>query len=144
MDKYKAQLVVKGFAQRSGIDFPKTHILVAKFAFMKTLLVLGVICNREIHQMDVKGVFLSGELTKDMHKKQLDGYKNFNKRNLVYKSKEVYMAKNKHNVFGIQKLTFSFEKMIFKNANLTRLYMYLKLKEVCKYFLNLYIDDLLT
>lgn len=92
MDKYKTQLVVKGFAQRSGIDFLKTYTLVVKFAFMKTLLVLGVICNREIHQMDVKGVFLNGELIKNMHNKQLDKYKLFYKGNLVYKSKEVYMA----------------------------------------------------
>ncbi len=28
MDKYKTQLVVKGFAQRSGIDFLKTYTLV--------------------------------------------------------------------------------------------------------------------
>lgn len=92
MDKYKAQLVVKGFPQRNDIDFSKTYTLVAKFAFMKTLLAFGVICNREFHQMDVKGVFLNDELTKNMYKKKLDGYKLFDKINLVYKFKEVYMV----------------------------------------------------
>jgi hypothetical protein len=66
VDKYKAQLVVKGFAQRNDIDFSRTYTLVAKFAFMKTLLAFGVICNREIHEMDVKGVFLNDGLTKDI------------------------------------------------------------------------------
>lgn len=93
MDKYKAQLIVKGFAQKNGIDFLKTYTLVGKFAFMKTLLALGVIYNKEIHQMDVKGVFLNGELIKDMHKKQLNRYKLYYKRNLVYKSKGVYGLK---------------------------------------------------
>jgi hypothetical protein len=53
---------------------------------MKTLLAFGVIHNREIHQMDMKGIFLNGELTKDMYRKKLD------KINLVYKLKEMYMA----------------------------------------------------
>jgi hypothetical protein len=30
VDKYKGQLVVKGFAQRNGIDFSKTYNLVAQ------------------------------------------------------------------------------------------------------------------
>jgi hypothetical protein len=39
---------------------------------IKTLLTFGSICNWEIHQMDVKGVFLSGKLIEDVYMEQLD------------------------------------------------------------------------
>lgn len=39
---------------------------------IKTLLTSGAICNWEIHQMDVKGVFLNGKLIEDVYMEQLD------------------------------------------------------------------------
>jgi hypothetical protein len=45
MDKYKAQLIAKGFAQTNGIDFFKTYTSIAKFAPIITQLAFGMICN---------------------------------------------------------------------------------------------------
>jgi hypothetical protein len=45
----------------------------------KTLLTFGAIYNWEVHQMDVKGVFLNGKLIKDVYMEQLDECKVLNK-----------------------------------------------------------------
>ncbi len=95
MDKYKAQLIAKGFAQTNGIDFFKTYTSIAKFAPIITQLAFGMICNQENHQINVKEDFQNGKLTKDIYMKQLDGYKAFNKRNLVTQENHIWFKISK-------------------------------------------------
>jgi hypothetical protein len=45
MDKYKAQLIAKGFVQTNGIEFFLIYTSIAKFPSIITLLAFGMICN---------------------------------------------------------------------------------------------------
>ena len=60
--KYKACLVVKGFGQKQGIDFDEIFSLVVKMCSIRVILGLATSMNLELEQLDVKTVFLHGDL----------------------------------------------------------------------------------
>ncbi|GJR50818.1 zinc finger, CCHC-type containing protein [Tanacetum coccineum] len=62
IDKFKARLVIQGFRQKEGIDYFDTYALVARITTIRLLLALAAIHNLVIHQMDVKTIFLNGDL----------------------------------------------------------------------------------
>ena len=51
---YKARLVVKGFAQKKGIDFDEIFSLVVKMTSIVTILSLVVVEDFLLEQLDVK------------------------------------------------------------------------------------------
>jgi len=69
IEKYKARLVAQGFTQTYGIDYEETFSLVAKLNSIRVLLSLGADLDWELHQMDVKNVFLNGKLEKEVYMK---------------------------------------------------------------------------
>ena len=64
VDKYKAQLVVKGYSQVEGIDFGEIFSLVAKLTSIRFMLSVAAAFDFEIEQMDVKTTSYMGTLKK--------------------------------------------------------------------------------
>ena len=50
--RYKSRLVVKGFAQKQGIDFNEIFSPVVKMNSIRTLLTIVAVQNLELEQMD--------------------------------------------------------------------------------------------
>ena len=69
VEKYKARLVAKGYSQVLGIDFGDIFSLVAKVASIKLLLSVVVAFYFEVEQMDVKTIFLHGDLEEEIYMK---------------------------------------------------------------------------
>jgi hypothetical protein len=61
--RYKARLVAQGFSQVPGVDYFDTYAPVAKLASIRTVLALAAAKDMELHQIDIKGAYLNGELT---------------------------------------------------------------------------------
>ncbi|RVW94374.1 Retrovirus-related Pol polyprotein from transposon TNT 1-94 [Vitis vinifera] len=59
--RYKARLVVKGFSQKKALTL-KRFLLVVKMSSIRVVLGLAASMNLEIEQLDVKTVFLHGDL----------------------------------------------------------------------------------
>lgn len=60
LDKHKARLVAKSFAQKEGVDYEETFAPTAKWATIRTLFALAAQNGWKVHQMDVKTTFLNG------------------------------------------------------------------------------------
>eukprot|EP00253_Pinus_taeda_P030374 PITA_30374 len=74
VEKYKAQLVAKGYSQVSGIDFVDIFSPVAKVTSIKLLSSVAVAFDFEVEQMDVKTSFLHGDLEEEIYMKQPKGF----------------------------------------------------------------------
>jgi hypothetical protein len=70
----KARLVCKGYAQIEGIDFEETFAPVARMEAICLLLAYAYSKNVKVYQMDVKSVFLNGELEEEVYIEQPEGF----------------------------------------------------------------------
>jgi len=62
VSRYKARLVAKGYAQTYGINYEETYSPIAKMITIRTIIAMAAIKGWSLHQMDVKNVFLHGDL----------------------------------------------------------------------------------
>lgn len=60
--RYKARLVVKGYAQKHGIDYEETYAPVVRHTSIRFLLAIAAKFDLNIHQMDAVTAFLQGTL----------------------------------------------------------------------------------
>ena len=67
VNKYKARLVVKGYAQVFGVDFSETFAPVARLDTIRMLLALAAQKRWKIYQLDVKSAFLNGYLQEKIY-----------------------------------------------------------------------------
>ena len=72
--KYKARLVARGFVQREGIDFEEVFAPVTRMESVCLLLALAAAKDWRVHHMDVKSVFLNGELAEMVFVRQPPGF----------------------------------------------------------------------
>ena len=74
INKYKARLVVKGYAQVFGVDFLETFAPVARLDTIRLLLALYAQKNWKVYQLDVKFAFLNGYLQEEIYIEQTRGF----------------------------------------------------------------------
>ena len=67
MERYKARLVTKGFSQTYGIDYTETFAPLEKLNTIRVLLSLAANLYWLLQQLDIKNVFLNGELEEEVY-----------------------------------------------------------------------------
>jgi hypothetical protein len=70
VEKYKAQLVAKGYSQVEGIDFGKIFSPLTKLISIRFHLYVVVAFDFKVEHMDVKKTFLHGYLEEEIYMKQ--------------------------------------------------------------------------
>lgn len=65
--RYKVRLVTKGYGQISSVDFTSAIFPIVKHSSIRSLLGIVVKHDLELEQLDVKTVFLHGELEEDIY-----------------------------------------------------------------------------
>lgn len=83
IEKFKAQLVAKGYNQRSRLDYTHTFSLVVKMATIRVILTLVVMNGWLLRQMEVNNAFLYGALIETVDMSQLLVFKDLSKPNHV-------------------------------------------------------------
>jgi hypothetical protein len=73
LDRYKAYLVALGYKQEYGVDYEETFAPVAKMTTVRTILAIAASQSWPLHQMDVKNVFLHGDLQEEIYMKLPSG-----------------------------------------------------------------------
>ena len=73
---YKARLVVQGFSQVPSVDYFDMFAPIAKLAAIRLVLTMAATEDLELHQIDIKGTYLNGELTNQeiIYMQQSPGY----------------------------------------------------------------------
>ena len=66
-EQYKARLVAKRYAQKEGIDYNEIFSLIVKHTSIRMLLAIVVQFDLELEQMNVKTIFLHGELDEEIY-----------------------------------------------------------------------------
>ena len=65
IERYKAQLVAKGYTQSYGVDYQQTFALVVKLNIVRILLSLTANQDWSLLQFDVQNVLLNGEISEE-------------------------------------------------------------------------------
>ncbi|MCO5561725.1 hypothetical protein L7F22_015348 [Adiantum nelumboides] len=74
IERYKARLVAKEYAQYHDKDYEGNFAPIAKMATVRTVIAVAAAKGWFMHQMDVKNAFLHGELQEEVYVEQPLGY----------------------------------------------------------------------
>jgi Reverse transcriptase (RNA-dependent DNA polymerase) len=83
--RYDARLVAKGFDQKKVVDFEEIFSPVVKMSSIRVVLDLAASLDLEIEQLDVKTVFLHGDLEEELCMEQPEGFEKNGQEHLVCK-----------------------------------------------------------
>ena len=92
--RFKARLVARGFTQREGIDYNDVLFPVVKHRSIRILLSMVAKFDLELEQMDVKTIFLYGELEETIYMRQPEGF--------IIEGKEDFVCKLNKSQYGLK------------------------------------------
>ncbi|KAH9745517.1 hypothetical protein KPL70_004101 [Citrus sinensis] len=94
VERYRARLVVKGYAQKEGIDFNEIFSPVVRLTTVGVVLAMCATFDLHLEQLDVKTTFLHGELEEEIYILQPEAFAETGKENLVCRlNKSLYGLK---------------------------------------------------
>lgn len=67
IERYKAQLVTKGYTQKYGVDYGDTFAPVVKINTIRILVLIVVNKYWQLRPFDVKSAFLNGTLDEEVY-----------------------------------------------------------------------------
>ncbi|CAJ2638092.1 unnamed protein product [Trifolium pratense] len=88
IQRAKARLVVKGYAQQPGIDYSETFAPVARLDTVRTIIALAAQKGWNLYQLDVKSAFLNEELKEEVYVQQPQGFVSKGQEEKVYRLKK--------------------------------------------------------
>lgn len=102
--RYKARLVAKGYSQIEGVDFNGVFSLVVKHSSIRILPSLVAMKIYELEQLNVKTVFLHGDLEEQIYMQQPKGYRITGREICVYLLKKSLYGLKQFSGNGIESL----------------------------------------
>ena len=143
IDKCKARLVEKGYAQQYGIDYTEVYAPVARLDTIRIIIALAAQQDWSIFQLDVKSAFLHGDLSEEVYVQQPQGYEKRGEEHKVYKlNKALYGLKQAPRAW-YNKIETYFAKEGFEKCYCEHT-LFTKLEEGNKMLIvSLYVDDLI-
>jgi hypothetical protein len=142
--RYKARLVVKGFAQKKGIAFDEMFYPVVKITSIITILSLVAVQDLHLEQLDVKEAFLDGDLEEEIYMQQPQGYEVKGKDNLVCRlKKRLYGLKKTPRKWYLKFYKFMTEQG-YSRCHSDHYVYFKRLQNGSYIILLLYVDDMLV
>nr|GEY58652.1 retrovirus-related Pol polyprotein from transposon TNT 1-94 [Tanacetum cinerariifolium] len=140
--KNKARLVARGFRQEKGIDFEESFASVARLEAIRNFLAFFAHMNMVIYQMDMKTVFLNGNLQEEVYVSQPDGFVDPDNPNHVYKLKKaLYGLKQAPRTWCDMLSSFLISQYFSKGSVDPTMFIRRDVKELL--LLRIYVDDII-
>ena len=98
MERYKAYLVAKAFTKKEGNDYKEAYkeacsLISLKDSF-RTIMALVAHFDLELHRMEIKIVFLNGDIDEIIYMVQLESFVLGDAKNMIHKlKKSIYVLK---------------------------------------------------
>ena len=143
VQKHKARLVAKGYSQQPGIDFTETFAPVVRMETIRSVLAVAAQFQLPVYQLDVKSVFLNGELQEEVYVEQPQGYIKKGQEKKVYRLyKALYGLKQAPRAWNA-KIDGYFRKKGFQRSK-SEPSLYVKKSGTHDFLIAcLYVDDLI-
>ena len=140
--RYKARLVVKGYAQKEGIDYSEVFSLVARMESIRILIAISAQEEWELHHLDVKIAFLNVEIKEDIYISQLEGFEIKGKEDLILKlRKALYGLKQAPRAWNSKLNEVLMEKGFVRSKNDYAVYYEKEMQE--RVIIGVYVDDMI-
>jgi hypothetical protein len=136
----KARLVAQGYTQIEILDFGETFASMVRLEEIRILLAYACAHNIKLYQMDVKSVFLNGNISELVYVEQPPGFEDPKKSNHVYKlSKALYGLKQAPRAWCERLRDF----LLFKVFQIGKVDTILFTKKIGKdlFICQIYVDD---
>nr|GEV52305.1 hypothetical protein [Tanacetum cinerariifolium] len=143
IDKHKARLVVKGYAQKQGLDYSEVFAPVAKWDIIRSIFALAAQRGMKVHQLDVKSAFLYGELEETVFVEQPQGYVVQGNEGKVYRLRKALYGLKQAPRAWYRRIESYFLKEGFEKCPYEPT-LFIKLsKENAFLIVSIYVDDLI-
>lgn len=139
--KYKARLVIKGCAQKKGIDYQEVFSPVVRMSSLRYLFALAVKYNLDIYQMDAVSAFLQGDVEEEIYMTQPPMYESDDGKVCLLK-KSLYGLKQASRQWN-KKLDSSLKDMGLLRSKLDPCIYYKITGKDNILFMAIYVDDIL-
>ncbi|CAL8998022.1 unnamed protein product [Prunus brigantina] len=142
IQKNKARLMAKGYAQKPGIDFNETFAPVARLDTIRTLVALAAQKDWKLFQLDVKSAFLNGVLNEEVYVDQPSGFVIKNREDKVYRLKKALYGLKQAPRAWYEEINSYFTKAGFQRSP-SEATLYVKTAESGIIIVSLYVDDII-
>lgn len=142
IDKCKARLVVKGYAQKHGIDNNEVFAPVTRWDTIHMVLAIAAQKGWTVFQLDVKSAFLHGELSETVFIEQPLGYVQEGEEDKVYRLKKALYGLKQAPRAWYSRIEGYFIKEGFARCSYEPT-LFVKTERGKILVLSLYVDDLI-
>lgn len=143
VDKFKARLVAKGYAQRFGIDYNEVYAPVVRWDTIRMIIATAARRNWIIYQLDVKSVFLHGELHEVVYVDQPQGFVKKGSEEKAYKLKKALYGLKQAPRAWFSKIESYFIMEGFEKCDIEHTLFIKTEKQGQILIVSLYVDDLI-
>jgi hypothetical protein len=141
VEKFKARLVARGFSEKEGIDYDQIFSPISRYTSIRIIISLALVLNWELHQNDIKTVFLNGEVEEEVYIKKSVGF--------VIHGNESHVCKFNKSLYGLKRALRawygridSFLHSLGFSKSITDPNIYINIVKNHHVILVLYVDDL--
>eukprot|EP00253_Pinus_taeda_P004112 PITA_04112 len=140
-EKYKARFVARGFSQKEGVDYDEIFATVAKYTTICLIIALVASQGWNLHQMDIKIVFLPSSIKEEVYVEQPKGFEIYDRKSHVCKLKKALYGLKQAPQAWYERIDSYLMELGFTRSEVDP-NLYFKVEDDKPLILVLYVDDL--